>query len=139
MRKQSLTIVVTLERWYWPCPHALKGPMKMLFFKAFQSSSSKKFDFWVRNSILKNVFKIILSSQIWLLVTFWMSETHRGHILNILSMLEAILRKTKFSCFLKFCFIFKQFWLQNGANLRTKFLKIPIFQKWSLKSKIRNG
>ena len=129
MRKQSLTIVVTLERWYWPCPHALKGPMKMLFFKAFQSSSSKKFDFWVRNSILKNVFKIILSSQLWLLVTFCMSETHRGHILNILSMLEAILRKPKFSCFLKILLHFQAILASKWSKFEDKIFENSNFSK----------
>ena len=140
MRKLFLTILVTLERWYWQCPHTLKSLMKMLFFKEVHSCPNKKIDLWVQNSIFENVFQIILLNQIWVLMTFWMSGSHRGHISNILSMLEAIWGKIIFFIFFEnFCFTFKQFWLQNEAKLSTKFLKMSIFQKWSLKSKIRNG
>ena len=139
MRKLSLTIVVTLESWYWQSAHALKSLMKMLFFKEIHSCFSKKIDLWVQNSIFENVFQIILSHQIWVLVTFWMSGSHQGHISNILWRLEAIWEENCFHFFEKFCFIFKQFWLQNEAKLSKKILKMSIFQKWSLKSKIRNG
>ena len=139
MRKLSLTIVVTLESWYWQGAHALKSLMKMLFFKEVHSCLSKKIDLWARNSIFENVFQIILLNQIWVLMTFWMSGSHQGHIFNILSMLEAIRGKKNFHFFENFSFTFKQFWLQNEAKLSTKFLKMSIFQKWSLKSKIRNS
>ena len=139
MRKLSLTIVVTLESRYWQSAHALKSLMKMLFFKEVHSCLSKKIDLWVQNSIFENVFQIILSHQIWVLVTFWMSGSHQGYISNILWRLEAIWEKIFFHFFEKFCFIFKHFWLQNEAKLSKKFLKMSIFQKWSLKSKIRNG
>ena len=126
MRKLFLTIVVTLEKWYWQCPHALKPLMKMLFFIAAHSYLSKKVDLWVRNSIFEKVFKIILSHQKWVLVTFWMSGSHRGHISNILWMLEAIMRENNFFTFLKFLasllsnfgFKMKQIWAPNFWKCR---------------------
>ena len=100
--------------------------MKMLFFKELHSCLSQKVDLWVRNSIFENVFKIVLSYQIWVLVTFWMSGSDRGHISNILWMLEAILRKQNFFMFLKilasllsnFGFKMKQIWEQNFWKCR---------------------
>ena len=139
MRKLFPTIVVTLETWYWLCPRTWNSPLKMLFFKEVHSCPSQKLDLWVQNSIFENVFQIILLNQIWVLMTFWMSGSHQGHIFNILSMLEAIWGKNFFHFFENFCFTFKPFWLQNAAKLSEKFLKMSIFQKWSLKSKIRNG
>ena len=126
MRKLFLTIVVTLEKWYWQCPHALKPPMKMLLFIAAHSYLSKKVDLWVRNSIFENVFQIILLNQIWVLMTFWMSGSHQGHIFNILSMLEAIWGKIIFCIFLKifasllsnFGFKMKQIWAANFWKCR---------------------
>ena len=129
MRKVSLTIVIAREKWYWLCRHTWNGPMKMLFFKGLHSSPSKKFDFWVRNSIFENVFKIILSNQIWLLVTFWMSESHREHILNILSMIEAILRKTKFSCFLKILLHFQAILASKWSRFEDKNFENSNFSK----------
>ena len=117
----SSTIVVTLEKWYWPCPRTWNSPMKMLLFKEAHSCPSQKCDLWVRNSIFENVFKIILSHQIRVLVTFWMSESHRGYISDILWMLEAILRKIFFFIFFEnfasllsnFGFKMKQIWVEN--------------------------
>ena len=136
MRKLFLTIVVTLEKSYWQCPHALKSLMKMLFFKEVHSCPSKKIDLWVQNSIFENVFQIILSHQIWVLMTLWMSGSHRGHISNILSMLEAISTKKSFLIFLKifasllsnFGFKMKQFWAPN-------FWKCRVFQNEALNQK----
>ena len=126
MRKLSLTIVVTLESRYWQSAHALKSLMKMLFFKEVHSCLSKKIDLWVQNSIFENVFQIILSHQIWVLVTFWMSGSHQGYISNILWRLEAIWEKNIFFIFLKifasflsnFGFKMKQNWVKNFWKCR---------------------
>ena len=122
MRKLSRTIVVTLESWYWQGAHALKSLMKILFFKDVHSCLSKKIDLWVQNSIFENVFQIILSHQIWVLVTFWMSGNHQGYISNILWRLEAIWEKKLFFHFFEnFCYFgfkMKQNWVQNFWKCR---------------------
>ena len=136
MRKLSLTIVVTLETWYWLCPRTWNSPLKMLFFKEVHSCPSQKLDLWVQNSIFENVFQIILLNQIWVLMTFWMSGSHQGHIFNILSMLEAIWEKIIFFIFLKifasllrhFGFKMKQNWVQN-------FWKCQFFKNEALNQK----
>ena len=111
MRKLSLTIVVTLESWYWQSAHALKSLMKMLFFKEVHSCLSKKIDLWVQNSIFENVFQIILSHQI----RFQRFMKVRSN-----------LRKNFFFIFLKnfasflstFGFKMKQNWVQNFWKCR---------------------
>ena len=126
MRKLSPTIVVTLETWYWLCPHTWNSPLKMAFFKEVHSCFSEKLDLWVRNSIFENVFEIILSHQKWVLKTPWMSGSHRGHIFDILWMLETIWEKIIFFIFLKifasllsnFGFKMKQNWVQNFWKCR---------------------
>ena len=128
--------MVTLETWYWLCPRTWNSPMKMLLFKEAHSCLSQKLDFWVQNSIFENVFQIILLNQIWVLMTFWMSRNHQGHISNILSMLEAIWRKNFFFIFLKifasllsnFGFKMKQNWVQN-------FWKCQFFKNEALNQK----
>ena len=126
MRKLFPTILVTLETWYWLWSRTWNSPLKILLFKEVHNCPSKKFDLWVRNSIFENVFWIISSDQIWVLVAFWMSGSHRGHILNILWMLEAIWEKIIFFIFLKifasllsnFGFKMKQNWVQNFWKCR---------------------
>ena len=126
MCKLFPTIVVTLETWYWLCPRTWNSPLKMLLFKEVHSCPNKKIWFMGPNSIFENVFEIILSDQIWVLVGFWMSGNHWGHILNILWVLEAIWEKIIFFIFLKifasllsnFGFKMKQNWVQNFWKCR---------------------
>ena len=128
--------MVTLEKWYWLCPRTWNSPMNMLLFKQAHSCPSQKWDLWVRNSIFENVFRITLSYQIWVLMTFWMSESHRGYIFDILWMLEVILRKKSFFIFFEnfasllsnFGFKMKQNWVQN-------FWKCQFFKNEALNQK----
>ena len=136
MRKLSPTIVVTLETWYWLCPRTWNSPLKMLLFKEVHSCPSQKLDLWVQNSIFENVFQIILLNQIWVLMTFWMSGSHRGHISNILSMLEAIWRKKFFFIFLKiFASLLSHFGFKMQQNWVKNFWKCQFFKNEALNQK----
>ena len=103
--------VNSLRRLWWPwkpiigCAPALsRTPIKHCFSKALialHSPSSQKPHFWLRKSIFEKLFKIILSSQIWLLMTFWMSESHRESISDPLRAFGNIWQKKKFWIFFR--------------------------------------
>ena len=106
--------MATPHPWNWPCPQPLTQPMKSIVFKAFQSHQRFKADFQAPKSILEKCFKIILYCQIWVLLTFWMSESDCEHICDPLEAFGDISRKTFFSNF------FKQFWLDFGFKMKQK-------------------
>ena len=107
----------------------------MLFFKEVHSCPSQKLDLWVQNSIFENIFQIILLNQIWVLMTFWMSGSHQGHIFNILSMLEAIWGK-KIFIFLKiFPSLLSHFGFKMKQNGVQNFWKCRFFKNEALNQK----
>ena len=109
--------MATPHPWNWPCPQPLTQPMKSFVFKAFQSHQRFKADFRAPKSIFEKCFKIISYVQIWVLVTFWMSQSDCEHICDPLEAFGDIWRKTNFSIFLIF---FKQFWLDFGLKMKEK-------------------
>ena len=83
----------------------------------FQSHQRFKADFRAPKSIFEKYFKIILYFQIWLLVTFWMSQSDCGHICDPLEAFGDIWRKKIFRFFSTF---FKQFLLDFGLKMKQK-------------------
>ena len=136
----SSTIVATPQTWNWRCPQPLTKLMKTMVSRALQSYLSFRAHFQAPKSIFENLFKIVLCTQIWLLVTLWMSQSDWEHISDHLQDLGSIWRKKVFLTFFNFFqAILAKFLLKNEAKMETTKSKIRFFQKWSPKSKIRNG
>ena len=90
--------------------HGFHSPSELLELQS--SFSSPKIDFW---KCLSNVPYV----QIWLLMTFWMSQSDRECISDHLQALGTIWRKTHFSNFLTFL---KQFLLHFSLKMKQKWI-----------------
>ena len=103
--------VNSLRRLWWAWKHIIgcapalfRTPVKQCFSKALKalySTSNQKPHFWLRNSIFEKLFEIILSSQIWLQMIFWMSESHRRSISDFLRAFGRIWKKLIFLNFFR--------------------------------------
>ena len=102
MSSPSSTILATPQTWNWQCPQPLTHPMKSMVFIALQSYWSFRAHFQAPKLIFENVFKMVPYVQIWLLMTFWMSQSDWEYISDHLQALGKIWRNKNFPNFFNF-------------------------------------